>query len=152
MKAILVTTDFSELAERALKPAADLAGRLNAKLILGHVVTSEKPPVPDKDAAHYTVAKRLYEADAEMESSILAALQERADELKPTEVVIDTARGGAIEGILKLAQAHEVGMIVISSLGRTGLRRLFLGSVAEELARNSPIPVLVWKEPADAKG
>lgn len=150
MKAILVTTDFSELAERAIKPAADLATRLGATLVLGHVITSEKPPKPIPNAAHFQVAERLFQADAEMESSIRAALQERADELAPASVVIDTARGSAIEGILKLAQAHEVGMIVISSLGRTGLRRLFLGSVAEELARNSPIPVLV-EGPRDAR-
>lgn len=151
MKAILVTTDFSELAERALQPAAELATRLSAKLILGHVITSEKPPKPNPNAAHFQVAERLYSADREMEDSIRAALDERARELQPAEVMTDTARGGAIEGILELAHRHEVGMIVISSLGRTGLRRLFLGSVAEELARNSPIPVLVWKEPADAK-
>ena len=37
-------------------------------------------------------------------------------------------------------------MIVISSSGRTGLSRIVLGSVAEEVARSSPIPVLIWKQ------
>lgn len=146
MKHLLVTTDFSELADEAIAPACEMAGRLGAKLTIAHVLTAEKPPQPQPNAPYFKVAQRLWEADQELEAGIQASLKERAAECA-AGVTIETAvaRGGAIEGILELIRARDIDMIVMSSQGRSGLSRILIGSVAEELARRCPVPVLIWK-------
>lgn len=150
MKRLLVTTDFSDLGDSAIGHAADLAKRIGASLTLIHVLGGERPPKPDEDAAYFEVAKRLYDADAEMEQTAQASLEERAKGFEGLEWKAAIARGSPIEGILSVAKAEQIDLIVISSQGRTGLTRIFLGSVAEELARESPVPVLIWKEPRPA--
>jgi nucleotide-binding universal stress UspA family protein len=145
MKHVLVTTDFSELGDQALAPAADLARRLEAKLTIAHVVTAEQPPAPDPSAPYYHVAQRLYEADQELAAGVRASLEERAAAVGGAEVAV--ARGGAIDGLLALVRERGIDLIVMSSQGRSGLTRILLGSVTEELARRSPVPVLIWKSP-----
>jgi tellurite resistance protein TerC len=149
VKRILVTTDFSELGDGALTPAAELASKLGAELILAHVLAGDRPPEPDQDAPYYKVAKSLFDADQEMERQALASLDERGKGLDGVEPRSVLTRGTAIAGILALAEEQGVDLIVISSQGRTGLKRILLGSVAEELARRSPRPVLIWKTPVD---
>lgn len=144
MKHIMVTTDFSELADKAIAPAAELAEKLGATLTLVHVLTSEKPPEPDPDAPYYKVAQRMYEADQELEAQIRENLQQRAGAC-PGDCKVAIARGGAVGGLLDLAKQEEADLIVISSQGRSGFKRILLGSVAEQLTRESPIPVLIWK-------
>ena len=146
MKRLLVTTDFSELGDSAIPPAAELAAKLGAELTICHVLGGERPPKPDEDAPYYTVAQRLFEADEEMEKQALASIEERASDLKDITWVAKLARGVAIEGIKAIANETGADLIVISSQGRTGLTRMLLGSVAEELARESPVPVLIWKQ------
>jgi len=51
--------------------------------------------------------------------------------------------GGPVEGILEAAETEEVDLIVIATHGRSGLRRLMLGSVAEGVLRRTQCPVLV---------
>lgn len=145
---VLVTTDFSPLAEQAIGPAAELALRAEGGcLILTNVIGGQRPPQADPDGPHYLAAKQLYEADLEQERDTLHKLEAL---LKPYEGLNWRAvvgRGEPIEAILDVAKRERADMIVISSQGRTGLKRLILGSVAEELARVSPLPVLIWKQP-----
>ncbi len=146
MKTLLVTTDFSTSADRAIASAGDLAAALQAKLIVLHVMGAERPPVADPDRPHFNVAKALFEADSEREEEARTSLAERAQALpEGVEVECVIKRGATVNGIVATAEEHSADMIVISSLGRTGLSRLLLGSVAEELTRVAQIPVLVWK-------
>lgn len=147
MKHILVTTDFSALADQAIGPAALLAKGLGAKLTLAHVVTSDRPPEPDPTAPFYKIAKRLYDADLELEEQVKTSLRERGQKLQGVDVGVAVGRGNAVDGIIEVAKQIGADLIIISSQGRTGLARLVLGSVAEEMARSSPIPVLIWKQP-----
>ena len=147
MKHILVTTDFSELSDLAIEPAAALARKLGAKLTLAHVLGAEQPPKPNPNAPYYKVAKSLWEADQELETQARASLQERASAQAGVDAAVALGRGEPVQGVLELAKAKGADLIVISSVGRTGLKRLILGSVAEEMARSSPIPVLIWKTP-----
>ncbi len=148
MKCVLVTTDFSELGDQALAPAGELAEKLGATLVVAHVLGGERPPQPDPSAPYFTVAQRLFEADEEMVKQTLASLQERGEKaFGNLEWKAAVARGAPVEGILALAESEGADLVVTSSQGRTGLSRIFLGSVAEELARLSKIPVLIWKSP-----
>lgn len=62
------------------------------------------------------------------------------EELHCSSIVVD---GGAVEGILSVANDENVDLIVMTSRGRSGVARLVLGSVAEEVVRKAPCPVLV---------
>jgi nucleotide-binding universal stress UspA family protein len=59
------------------------------------------------------------------------------------EANAEVARGYAPDLILEVAARHRGDLIVMGSHGRSGLRRLFLGSVAESVLRSSPVPVLI---------
>ena len=148
---ILVTTDFSPLADQAIAPAAELAVRAaEGCLILANVVSGQRGAKPIPGAPHFQAASNLYEADLEHERETLRKLEER---LRPIEGLTWRAvvgRGEPIASILEIAQREQADLIVTSSQGRTGLKRLILGSVAEGLARVSPLPVLIWKQPQNS--
>jgi nucleotide-binding universal stress UspA family protein len=144
---VLVTTDFSPLAEQAIGPAAELAQRADAGcLILANVLGGQRPPKPDPDAPHYLAAKQLYENDVEQEQDTLQKLEALLKPYQGLNWRAVVGRGEPIEALLDIAEREKADLIVISSQGRTGFKRLILGSVAEELARVSPLPVLIWKQ------
>jgi nucleotide-binding universal stress UspA family protein len=133
---ILVPVDFSAHSERALDYACSLAEKLGAKLHLVHAIGAGLP-----------------ELNAVITDSMLAKLREGslADLTKiasAREGIATFGRimiepGDARDGILEAARACAADLIVIGSHGRRGLSRLVLGSVAEDIARRAPCPVLV---------
>jgi nucleotide-binding universal stress UspA family protein len=147
VRRVLVTTDLSPLADSAIRPALDLAKSAQGKLILVHVMENQPPARPDPSAPRYKAAFALHEADKAREAELLKNLEERLRGEQGVDWTAVVARGDPIESILGIAEAERADLIVISSSGRTGLKRFLLGSVAEELARSSPLPVLLWKEP-----
>ncbi len=127
LKNILVPRDFTPGAEAALGVALDLAGRTGATL-------------------HLLFAEVLYEgADVMLGAAAdAAALEARLVEGVEAErvehaVVRDVA---AAPAILHYAREHDVDLVVMGTHGRRGVRRLLLGSVAEEVVRMAPCPVL----------
>lgn len=133
-KNIVVATDFGGAARHATDVACELATELGASLTLMHVWTV---PLP---------------AYAESVTLPLDRIQKAADEAMETEagrvrvshgevrtVVIP---GVAWRAIVEASSEHGFDLIVIGTHGRTGVPRLFLGSVAEKVVRASPVPVL----------
>ena len=146
---ILVTTDFSPLADQVFTAAAEMAKAMNAKLIAVHVMESDRPAKPNPNNKYFKAAQALYEADAERERECLRNLEERVKALSGVSWKAIVGRGSPITAILEIAKHSKADLIMISSAGRTGIKRMLLGSVAEALARNSPLPVLIWKQPDD---
>lgn len=138
---ILVATDFSESARRALCDALALAVENDARLSVIHVLQPdiqyaalENPPEIDLDRI-----------DAERQ------LKDLVNELQP-ERHIDTIllkHGPVPEAVASVIQEEEIDLLVIGTRGRGGLRKLALGSVAEELLRVSPCPVMTIGPKAD---
>jgi nucleotide-binding universal stress UspA family protein len=147
---ILVPLDGSSLAEEALEPAGALARLWNAELSLLQVVV---PVVVSYDAAVVTTnaydeeLTELCRKDAQdyMDS---AAERLREQGLKASGAAM--VNWNVAETILSAARSDEVGMIVIASHGRSGLRRFVLGSVADKLVRGGDTPVLVHRPTARA--
>jgi nucleotide-binding universal stress UspA family protein len=90
---------------------------------------------------------------AEMERVWNAELAEAREELERTAAALTTASvnkcievGDVAGTICRVAQQRAVDVIVVGSHGRTGLERLFLGSVSEHVVRHAPCPVLVVRE------
>jgi nucleotide-binding universal stress UspA family protein len=137
MRHILVATDFSHDANHALSVASDLARSLSAKLTLLHVVQMPSyaflgggvyVPSPDLTADIMSDAKRW-----------LGAAKERIPDL---DVSMFCLEGDPATTILRWAEQHAPDLIVVGTHGRRGVRRLLLGSVAEQILRGSRCPVM----------
>ncbi len=140
-KRFLLATDFSEGADRALAVALPYARPLAATIDLVHVyplpgvgVTSQIPgvvaiPPPSGDLLN-AISSRLDELGA----SIRAA---------GVDYVTTTLEGSPADEIAAHARRVSAELIVIGTHGRTGLRRVLLGSVAEQVLRKAECPVLV---------
>jgi len=130
---ILVTTDFSEYSATALEYAQALALKTNVNIHLLHVSTDhQRRGTPQ-------VSRPRPEADAQMKKFV----DEHVDEY--TYVGQAVRSGNPAVEILRYAGEHDVDLIIIATHGRTGLAHILLGSVAETIVRNSPVPVMTVK-------
>lgn len=133
---IVVGLDISEHSRRAFERALDLAERMDGDLVLVHAV------VPSAMAGGSgPIGEALLENDAsewhEVARHYLAAARGRVK----AEAV--ARKGPAHAVLLHEAQGRNASLIVVGSHGRTGLKRLALGSVATALLHHSGIPVMV---------
>lgn len=136
---ILVTTDFSEAANRALPVAIGMAKVFDAELHILHVaVPNGDTEIPNvRSVAGAPPPSSLEEA---LESLAAAADTEGA---APRRVVAVRRGFSAYDGILGYAQERGIGLVVISTHGRSGLSYVFMGSIAERVLRHTTCPVLV---------
>jgi nucleotide-binding universal stress UspA family protein len=132
----LVAVDFGEPSARALRAAAALAGPLNATLDAVHAETLEAPPYFTPDQAE-SLARQRENARASAERFLVQFAEKQGVALRRPAI----ADGPAYAAILKLAD--EADLVVMGTHGRTGPSRWWLGSVAERVVRESPVPVLV---------
>ncbi len=148
IRSILLPTDFSECANEAFSYAAFFARQNNATITCVHVI---EPIVP---AVGYTgLAETLPTPDLseQLEDAAEREFPKIADceEFKGLEVDEVITHGDASAEIVRLATERKIDLIVISSHGRTGIGRMLFGSIAEEVVRHAPCPVLVVKQPED---
>jgi len=139
---ILVPIDFSDHAEAALAHAVELARTHDARLLLLHVL--EEPSFPSFYGAGVAA---LYEEQPDLEERATDALQDwvagiDAPQPATTTHVIQGATGSSI---VAFTDERGADLIVIASLGRTGLQRVMLGSVAEQVVREASCSVFVLK-------
>jgi nucleotide-binding universal stress UspA family protein len=126
---ILVPTDRSDPARRALEQAADLAARYDATITTLHVV----------DTRELDGGSEMDERTAAAQAELDAAIDDL--DLEPTPEAVVRA-GIPSEEILDYADESGMDLIVMGTHGRTGVRRYLLGSVAEKVVRLSDVPVL----------
>jgi nucleotide-binding universal stress UspA family protein len=132
---ILFPTDFSERAEAAFPLACAVARDQKARLLVLYV---DPPPI-----AHGEVVARR-------QPDYIDSLWEQLHRLKaPEGVTIDyhLDEGPPAEEILRLAREEKCDLIVMPTHGRTGLARLLMGSIAEQVVRQAPCPVLTISKP-----
>jgi len=138
---ILVATDFSEHSRRALCDAAVLAAENGAELSIMHVLR------PDRKY-------EVLENPPELDGKRIAAekeLKALVDDLG-RDLTIDTilAKHGPVAAqVVTVIEEKGIDLLVIGTRGRGGLQKLALGSVAEELLRIAPCPVMTIGPNAD---
>jgi nucleotide-binding universal stress UspA family protein len=139
---ILVPLDGSARAESALPVAARVARASGGSVMLVQIV-----PIPvlyeTSTAASYTAD--LIEAEINEAKDYLKALA-RGDVLAGIKTETCALFGAAAQSILAVATSYRVDLIVMTSQGKTGMKRWVLGSVAQKVACHSPIPVLALHE------
>jgi nucleotide-binding universal stress UspA family protein len=135
LKNILFLTDFSEPSEAALPFAVSIARAYGAKLHALHVML----PTPSV----YTTPELTVTAIESEEESAQAEMQRIESQLAGISHEAAIERGVAVWPSLERALKDEnIDLIVLGTHGRTGARKLLLGSVAEEIFRRSAVPVL----------
>lgn len=141
---IVVPLDGSQLAEEALEEAKKLAKSSSTPLKLIRVVdTYRTQSLPATGMAlDYSMLGELAEEEIEDAKTYLEN-KVRALKDEGFEVTADVLHGPIARQICSVAESTD--LIVMSSHGRTGIKRWFLGSVAEEVMRNAECPVLLHK-------
>ena len=151
---ILVPLDGSDLAERALPYAAEIAKLAGSEIVLLQAVTPFAATLGQATASDAAEVAPIFTESAmaiarEQHAGMVAAardyLASHASELAKAGVKARTEvlEGAPAQTILQYAQANGVGLIAMCTHGRGGLGRLVFGSVADALLRNSGLPVLL---------
>lgn len=139
---ILLATDGSAASEHAAQLAVDLARVHGAKLTALYVVD----PYPylgigeTNPLGFQAYMSAALEHAGQAHGKVLELCQKAPRVDYQPRVAEDVA---AAAGILAAARETEADLVVVGSHGRTGVRRLMLGSVASKVAAESPVPVLV---------
>ena len=144
VKHILLTTDFSEDARRAYAPTAELASSLGAKITLLHVVQVLTKVPQGAMLAQPVVIGNLEEETESAKASMEKERSHFAGAELATEVITSD---NVAHGVVEYARTHGADLIALSSHGRSGLRRMVLGSVAEIILRHAHTPVLTFPPP-----
>lgn len=135
VKRVLVPTDFSEASEHALPHAVELARLYDAEIVVLHVRTLWEDD-PNREEYQFFDNGR-YSAFVEEQ------LEKTGAKVKHHRVQTAVRRNVApAAGILDYVEDEPVDVVVMGTHGRSGIKRFFLGSVAERILRHSSVPVL----------
>jgi nucleotide-binding universal stress UspA family protein len=141
-KRILVPVDGSSASNLGIREALKIASESGAKVRLVHVVdelvvmSSPDAVVPAGDLMGV-----LRDAGRKILSRAQALVEKAGGEAETA--LVEQFGGPAAQSIVKEAKRWKADVIVLGTHGRRGMRRLVLGSDAEEVVRNSPVPVLL---------
>ncbi len=150
MTKILVPTDFSETAEKALRYALQIASRSNGEVYLCHIYTPISNPFIE------TVDQReSYNIGHEM--NLMSDLHKLRDKVQPeaagVKIITVLGRSPLVGSILKFAEDNQIDIIVMGTQGASGLQKVIVGTVAVRIMEKSKIPLLLvpekyeWKQP-----
>lgn len=141
-KHILIATDGSELAHKAMVQGFALAKALGSAVTVVTVTEPWTAVVPGEMGMAFPVDE--YEKGAsENAANILAAVKTEADAAGIAASTVHMADQYPADGIIATAKEKGCDLIVMASHGRRGLSRLLIGSQANQVVVHSEIPVLV---------
>lgn len=137
LRTIAVATDFSPNAMVAFAWALELARRHRSELVLVHALLPETTPAPDS----VPMPERYYRTVRDEARAKLEALMA---EVRPAglSVSVELVVGSTAPGVVAAAERRGADVIVVGTRGRSGWRRLVVGSTAAQLVRDAPLPVL----------
>jgi len=142
LKKILWATDFSDEAQESLLYAYAFAKAFKASIVALHVI-------PDFSAALYDAA---YVIRGELVKKVAAVKKDAEQKLKTLQEAKGITfksivkEGTAAKVIIEVAEKEGVDLIVIGRRGMSAIEKLFIGSVANQVLRNSPVPILLTKK------
>ncbi len=141
-KKILFPTDFSHASDSGLPLATSMARDTGATLVILHV---EEPPMAYGGG-------ELYYGIPEPNTDALKSMLSNVRPLDPAVPSVHRmVSGDPATEIVHIANEEKVDMIVLGTHGRTGITRLLMGSVAEQVIRRAHCPVLVYKYDKEKK-
>jgi nucleotide-binding universal stress UspA family protein len=140
---ILIATDGSDVASKAVDQGLALAKALKAKVTVVTVTEPFGALIGEMDMAY--AADRYHKQNADWASKVLSPVASAAKEAGISSDIVHMAGNYPAEGIIKTAKEKGCDLIVMASHGRSGLQRLILGSQTQKVVTLSTLPVLVWR-------
>jgi nucleotide-binding universal stress UspA family protein len=135
---ILFPIDFSESSQKIIPYVLSLARAFNSRVYLLYVV---------RDFQYLTSFHVPHPSLDQLESEVLANAQNMisrvGEENFPPGYVTRVSRGDAAAEIIQYAEKEKIDLIIMGTHGRKGLDRTLFGSVAGNVVKNSPVPVMV---------
>ena len=154
IRRVMYASDFSRASLAALPHAIDVAKACDAELLILHVLPS---PVPapvfgevgyiDQPTWDRLLAEAGEEAHQQLEPLLLSARE--AGVHTAFFIVYGVGAVSDADEIVRAAIDKKADMLVLGTHGRTGIAKLFLGSVAARVVATAPCPVLTVRAPAD---
>ena len=149
---IVVGTDGSQTASKAVSRAADLAKTADATLV---IVSAFRPVPPERLKNERTGAPQelAYMVNPREDVDNTLATAKKLAESRGARVRTEAVDSGPSEAIIDVAETIGADLIVVGSQGMTGAKRFLLGSVPNRIAHHSPCDVLIVKtdpEPEEA--
>jgi universal stress protein A len=137
VKNILVPTDFSATSDATLHYATQMALTMGARLYLMYV--------PGKSGEHFEANFPVAQFDTATRERLSSFLtEEELERLRPEYAL---RVGSPAEEIVRYAASCDVDLIVMGTHGRSGIAHVLMGSVAEQVVRTAPCPVLLVRAP-----
>jgi nucleotide-binding universal stress UspA family protein len=149
MRTLLVPTDFSKLSKVGLSYAIAVAKRIEARIIVMSVLTEVAPTRPQEQSNVKKYQDNMLATARSDGDKLLKEVKEEAGAIDISFHVI--AGFPVVDVIEKFATENKVSLIVMSSKGATGLKKIVMGSNAAAVINNSSVPVLVIPGEASAK-
>jgi nucleotide-binding universal stress UspA family protein len=137
IKNILFATDFSEVSEAALPYVTALSLRYGSTVHVAHVLPEATyiRPSPVDPALFGSIYEQAHSGAQER-------IQRLSDRLRGFPHKTYIRHGGVCDVLSEIIRDQEIDLLVLGTHGRTGLGKLVMGSVAEEIFRQAPCPVL----------
>ncbi len=140
---ICVLTDFSDTCRAAYPVAESLARRTGTRLQLVHVL-QPTTPIPAAGPLASAVVHPSIDVQADIEHAHASMEKERLHFANGSELATTVIVGDKLDEAIADHEASErPEFVVLASHGRSGVRRLLMGSVAESILRNSKTPLVV---------
>jgi len=139
IRKIMIATDGSENAVNAVDCGIELAKANGAEVKAVHVIPSGYTPVMLSDMWSKALDDKLKEEGQKATEYVVAVGKSQGVDVEPIVINAKTAR----DGIIDFAREYDINLIVMGTLGRTGINHVLLGSVAESVVRYSRKRVLV---------
>lgn len=140
---IMIATDGSKQVEKAIEAAVQLAKITGARLYTVYVIASAG--YTPRNFGWQESLREILEAEAKKAVTFV----EEAGKVSGVKVEPVILEGHPADRIIKFAEQEDMDLIVMGTLGRTGLDRFLLGSIAENVVRHSKTPVMVVKGEAE---
>ena len=136
IRTILLSTDLTPASREATDRAIDLAGRLEARLLIVNVLEKRRLTGGGSHA-------RVDQARGERESLLVNVVRGARDAGVTAEFLVWEGDPG--DSIASAAEAEHADLVVVGTRGRSGAERMLLGSVSDQVVRHAERPVLVFR-------
>jgi len=151
IKKIMVALDFTSYSKGTFDYAVKIAKNLNAHLVVASIINSRDILAVEMvtsmgyevDSDHYVEGIK-----AERESTLKSFME--ISSFDPNQMRTILKVGNPIDELLKLIVKENIDIIVMGVKGRSDLKHVFIGSVAEKLFRRSPVPVISYRDKKSA--
>ncbi|MFC7018719.1 MULTISPECIES: universal stress protein [Haloarcula] len=138
---VVIATDGSGSARRAVEAALDLAARFDATVHALYVVDEHEVETTPEEVRE-ALERALATTGGRALSFVLEAAEDESDE----ELVTAVRQGDPATEIVAYAEEHDADVVATGTRGRHGEHAFLLGSVAEQIVRRAPMPVLTVRQ------